>query len=157
MIYRPAIDSTTADRLTITADDLGTRGVPQTGSAMVVLPPAAGIVAVQPDPALPGKSALVVQGTAGTDLIVIRPVGLSRTLYQVTINRGPARVATGVTGRVLVFGLDGSDSLQAATVPGATLLDGGSGDDILVGGFGSDVLRGGPGNDLRLGGGETTG
>jgi Ca2+-binding RTX toxin-like protein len=63
-----------------------------------------------------------------------------------------ANAFSGITGRVLVYGLGGNDTLNVSTVKIATQLYGGDGHDILLGGAAGDLLYGGAGNDMILGG-----
>src|SRR5262249_23535620 len=70
--------------------------------------------------------------------------------------------AFGSTSRIVIFGLDGDDNLNAANSiktpvemhagAGNDTLNGGGGDDILPGEAGDDTLIGGSGRDLLIGG-----
>jgi Ca2+-binding RTX toxin-like protein len=94
----------------------------------------------------------VVQGTAGTDVITVAPNGKVAGSFLVTVNGVPT-VQNGISGRLLLFGLDGTDTLSVS--PKITLpsqLNGGNGNDTLTGGAGKDVLIGGAGNDSLNGG-----
>ena len=61
-------------------------------------------------------------------------------------------VATGLTKKVVVFGGDGNDTLDASLATSPVYLDGGAGDDRLTGGSGNDVLIAGPGTNVLIGG-----
>jgi Ca2+-binding RTX toxin-like protein len=55
----------------------------------------------------------------------------------------------------LVNGGGGNDTIDASTLPAATMaltLDGGTGNDVIIGGRGADSLIGGDGNDTATGG-----
>jgi Ca2+-binding RTX toxin-like protein len=58
------------------------------------------------------------------------------------------------TGKILVYGLDGHDSITIdKKIKLAAFVDGGEGNDTLKGGAGKDVLLGGAGSDQLSGGG----
>jgi len=60
---------------------------------------------------------------------------------------------SGVTGRVIVSGFGGADTLDARAITDLQLLmNGGGADDVLIGGSLDDELRGGTGNDRLIGG-----
>jgi ribosomal protein L35AE/L33A/urease beta subunit len=113
---------------------------------------------------------LVVGGSAGDDTIVLRPADAAGAV-QVTWN-GVDLGAFNPTGKVLVYGGDGNDTIQLAALPGdpeavpftrTAMLFGGEGNDtldasgatgsvVLVGGAGNDTLKGGAGGNLLFGG-----
>jgi Ca2+-binding RTX toxin-like protein len=57
-----------------------------------------------------------------------------------------------VKPRLIFFGGDGNDVLNAGTALGPVVLSGGAGDDSLTGGAGRDILIGGAGADVLDGG-----
>jgi Ca2+-binding RTX toxin-like protein len=146
-------DASVGDAVSVVVDDLGGSGIggPRTASAEVAITPNFGTAELLPDPFKPGTLALVVNGSDGDDAIVVARVGTSATTFVVTRNGGPAQTFTGVSGRLLVFGHAGNDTIQ---VKGAkrTLLDGGAGNDSLTGGSSKDILVSGSGNDTLNGG-----
>jgi Ca2+-binding RTX toxin-like protein len=89
-----------------------------------------------------GNNQIVVQGTAGDDMITVGPLGGS----------GGARNPIEVTGLdcVHLFGDTGDDELVNNTGINS-IIDAGQGNDILVGGTGNDVLFGGAGIDALFG------
>jgi Ca2+-binding RTX toxin-like protein len=116
-------------------------------------------VALQPDPVNATKTALMVGGTTGNDVIKFskdRSGGVKVVMNKVTLG------VFNPTGRVVAFGQAGNDDISI----GATILlpaefYGGEGNDklkagkagsILVGGPGNDKLSGGAGRDLLIGG-----
>jgi len=104
---------------------------------------------LQPDPADPARTALVVGGTAGHDVITFdtRRGGV----VAVLVNGRPQGTFT-PTGRLIAFGGAGNDVLQTTnktTLP--VLFDGGDGNDLLAGGSANDTLLGGNGHDLLIG------
>jgi hypothetical protein len=127
--------------------------------------------ALEPDPAETTKTALVVGGTPGTDVITISPTDGSGQMLAVSIN-GVAQGVFAPTGHVLVYGQNGDDTIrevsqtingQTVTVALPAVLFGGAGNDtlsvvgssadnVLVGGTGSNHLTGGSGQDILIGG-----
>src|SRR5262249_47302951 len=102
-------------------------------------------VSLQPDPCDPTKTALVVNATAGDDIILVW-AGPAPGSVVVVLNDavlGPFSP----TGHVRVFGLAGDDVIiVAGNVTLSVWLDGGAGDDFLHGGAGPDLLLGGDGD-----------
>jgi hypothetical protein len=108
-----------------------------------------GATGLMPDPSDPGKMSLFVGGTPGNDSVSI--VAAARGQVQVKIN-GKNHGKFTVTGRLIVYGGAGNDTLSVATsIKRPALLDGGAGNDILQGGSGNDILVGGPGRDRLFG------
>ncbi len=94
-------------------------------------------------------SAVVFVGTPEPDAITISPAGTG----QVAITSNGTTFAPVNASDVVVFGLDGNDSIvadPALTVP--VELHGGAGDDTLAGAQGNDTIFGGPGSDSMVGG-----
>src|SRR5690606_28157373 len=118
-----------------------------------------------------GGTALVVTGTQQDDNVVIEPAAVEG-MINVVLNGETTTIAE-PTGRIIVEGLSGDDTIQIAAAlthrawlfggsgndqlsagGGASLLFGGEGDDRLLGGASRDVLVGGNGNDRLIGLGE---
>lgn len=147
----------------IGADELGAAG-PDPGPGPGPGPGTSGSAALGADPFIDGATALVIQGTAGDDAIVIgfsprRPKGITVTVNGTAFGPFDRKQVQ----RVIAQGLAGNDDIRVtARTPLLTYLDGGAGDDtlaalgrstdILVGGDGNDVLSAGFGNDLLVGG-----
>lgn len=131
---------------------------------------------VQADPGDAAKSALVVQGTADANYLVLSPgtgnaIALSVSGYSVGSFSAPGGAAFahllvhayaghaiylqgGLSVPALLFGSDGNDFLDASGSIANNVLVGGAGNDVLIGGFGRDLLIGGSGADtLRAGSG----
>jgi Ca2+-binding RTX toxin-like protein len=115
-------------------------------------------VDLQTDPDDPTKTALVVGGTNVRDVIQFTK---SLSAIAVSIN-GAAQGFFSPTGRIIVFGQEGDDSIQVGSTitlatelygnAGADSLAGGGGTNLLLGGDGNDTLTGGNGRDLLIGG-----
>ncbi len=146
LFYVSAIDSVAVGRINVVAQ----RGS-WSGSNSFFVVPAINRISLVGEPDQSGKKSLVIQGTDGADTITVKPVGVSTSAYTVTLN-GVVRTITGVTGRVLAYGLGGNDLLDLSALKIATRQDGGVGNDILLGGSVSDTLFGGTGADLLIGG-----
>ncbi len=100
----------------------------------------------------PTKTALLIAGTPGNDTIDFTQLG-KKGVVQVVVNGAPLGSFL-PTGRIIVYGLDGDDTIQMAS--GIRLsgeLYGGSGNDRLFGGGGANILLGGDGDDQLDGGG----
>jgi hypothetical protein len=130
-------------------------------------------VALQTDPADPTKTAVVIEGTTGNDVITISPADATGMSVNVTIN-GVLQPGNpfAPTGPLLVYGQGGIDTIQevtkvfgSKTVPvgvqavlfagtGNTTVSaaGSSANNVLVGGGGQDILTGGSGRDVLIGG-----
>src|SRR5207247_2812234 len=116
--------------------------------------------ALQPDPCYPGKMALYVVGTAGNDLIELRPATQSGSI-EVVLN-GASLGTFAPTGRVVIYAGAGDDTvLGAGAVSQQTWMYGEQGNDTLnlgngggiaFGGVGNDQMNGGSGRDILLGG-----
>jgi hypothetical protein len=130
---------------------------------------------VQPDADHPGKFALIVQGTEGSDHIQITPdngqlrvqidgpgvhydqefaLPISRLEVYGQGGNDHIEIDPAVTAAAFVFAGDGNDHVEAGGGP--TVLVGGGGNDELVGGSGPTILIGGKGHDhLEAGTGST--
>jgi hypothetical protein len=158
-----------SDTIKVTAVDGAGNLTPLT-AALTVNVQAAALV---PDPADGSRTALVIEGTAGNDVITISPANSSGTTVTLTINGtvqpgGPFAP----TGDILVYGQGGNDTIQevAKAIGGRTVLvavpavlvagsgnttlsaAGSSANNVLVGGGGKDSLTGGAGRDVLIGG-----
>ena len=126
------------------------------GSATRTLTVTVGAVSVEPDPLLPGQSALFVGGTSGDDRIQITGKKNS-TEIQVRIDSEHPQTRyeqafAGPFSRIVVYGGAGNDRIQVEnSISLPALLDGGAGNDWLRGGSGNSTLLGGDGNDWLLG------
>jgi hypothetical protein len=128
---------------------------------------------LEADPSDGTKTALVIGGTSGNDIITISPADASGAIVTVTINGVVQRGGPfAPTGHLLVYGQGGNDTIQEVTkvfgtttatvaVPavlfagtGNTTLSaaGSSANNVLVGGGGKDSLTGGRGRDILIGG-----
>ena len=163
----PVIDTGSNPSNTL-VDQRGTGFVRQMGAGVDIgavetqLPTGAQLLA---DPQHPGKYVLVITGTNGKDNIEVEseahhvPVELQGQSYiQVFFNgeSGPNSqlfsFLTEDVGRIMIYGLDGNDTLEVETnVSIDSIIDGGAGNDTLTGGNGNDVLLGQAGNDSLSG------
>jgi len=148
--YQTATDSLVSENLTLSVTDTSSP-LPQTVTKTISLVPLKNTVAKVADPLAPTKINLTIQGTDNADTVLVRPSGTSTTTYLVTLG-GATQTVTGITGKVLVFGFAGNDSITLETVKIATQVDAGDGNDIVVGGSAADIIFGGNGADLLIGG-----
>jgi Ca2+-binding RTX toxin-like protein len=94
---------------------------------------------------------LVVDGTNAADTIAIVP-GDRRGEVKAIVN-GVTSPSFRPTGRILVFGYGGNDSIVVSpAVRNTAWLIGGADDDLLMAGGGPSLLMGNDGNDTMLGG-----
>jgi Ca2+-binding RTX toxin-like protein len=127
--------------------------------------------ALQTDPIDSTKTALVVGGTTGGDIIIATPTNATGSI-QVTIN-GRSQGVFQPTGHIIVYSQGGNDVISlrkkgtgstAIPIQVPALLFGGGGNDtldvrgsiannVLVGGSGNSTLYGGGGRDILIGGG----
>jgi PKD repeat protein len=106
-------------------------------------------VALQADPQDGTKTALVVGGTTGGDVILVKNRGKGKV--EVFIN-GKSQGTFKPNGHVIVFGQAGNDLIEVDdSVKLSAWLFGDAGNDILLGGGGDDLLAGGDGHDLLYG------
>src|SRR5262245_34829339 len=133
-------------------------------------------VTIQTDPGDASSSALIVEGTANGETVVLSPgtgngVALSyngislgtiaapggaafgRLLLYGYAGNDTLRLTGGLTVPALLFGSDGNDTLDASGSSANNVLLGGAGTDALTGGSGRDLLIAGPGTDTVRGGG----
>ncbi len=150
-------DTTNSDTITIGIDDQGNAGVggALTASVTINITPSFNTAEVVSDPFKAGTTALVINGGSGNDTILVNPNGSVKNSFLVTIN-GNTQTFNGVTGRILVFGQDGNDTITMSTlVKKQTLLSGGNGNDVITGGSGIDFISGGLGTNTINGGAGT--
>jgi Ca2+-binding RTX toxin-like protein len=103
------------------------------------------------DPALPGKISVVIHGTSYNDTITVQSASNLTANYTVTVN-GATTPMLGITGRFIVYGLDGNDYIDLTASKVAVRVDGGRGNDVILGGTVADVLFGADGADFIAGG-----
>ena len=105
---------------------------------------------LEPDPFNVTKSALVVHGSVGNDLINFGLLSGNR----IVVKNGKQVVGTfKPSGRIIVYGNDGNDAVWAnARIKNGLEFHGQNGNDSLFGGKANDVLSGGAGNDSLTGG-----
>lgn len=115
---------------------------------------------VRPSAVAPGKFDLAWGGTPGADGVTFyyqgQP-GAAQLHVLVTMENGQVvnrnTPVNGVTGRIVAFGMDGNDTLNAQTVvPNRVEFYGGNGNDVLIGGVQADKLAGQAGDDILVGG-----
>ncbi|HEX3151629.1 MAG TPA: hypothetical protein VHR66_26380 [Gemmataceae bacterium] len=107
-----------------------------------------------PDPLLPGKQSLVLNGSDAQDFITIRPAATKGSTLLVTLNSGPSLLFDNVTGHIQVAGNNGNDVIYIdPKLKNPAIVDGGAGDDSITCGAGNDSITGGLGND-RIDGGK---
>ncbi len=104
---------------------------------------------------------LIVGGTSANDVITVTPSG---NRLVVVLNRRTigSFLASDITGRILVRGLDGADRITVSAAmakpselrgdAGNDSLTSGAGNDSLLGGLGNDTLKAGSGTNLLDGG-----
>jgi uncharacterized repeat protein (TIGR01451 family) len=97
------------------------------------------------DPCIPGRSALLVSGTAGNDIIQLKSASGGRV--KVIVNS--ANLGTfAPTGLVIVLGQAGNDTISVEpAILQPRILYGNGGNDTITDGFGLGVLLGGDGDD----------
>ena len=142
---------TAADTLAGAGLSIATQRGTFTGRATVSLTPAEGRVVRVSDPVLAGKVSVMIHGTGSRDTVSVQPVGTSTSSYTVRLN-GVTTTVTGITGRIVAFGLGGNDDIDLSLSRVAVRADGGEGNDVVLGGRLSDALFGGNGADLVAGG-----
>jgi Ca2+-binding RTX toxin-like protein len=130
---------------TITVGDLTGTGIGQVNLDLAS-PPGSGVGDGQAD-------TVILNGTNRTDKV--RVVGAGTNF---TVSGLPALVAVsgseGNNDQLVVNTLDGSDAIDASTLPAGVVrltVDAGAGNDLIVGSQGADALIGGDGNDFVIG------
>jgi len=104
-------------------------------------------------PASAADRVLVLEGTAGNDVISVLPSSFNNADFVVAYNALNLYFA-GPFSAILMHGLGGNDRLTiGASLQISTFLFGGSGNDTLTGAAGSDILVGGEGADVLVGNG----
>jgi hypothetical protein len=104
---------------------------------------------LQSDSADPTKTALVVGGTTGSDMIRLSPATGGQ--IEVIIN-GVGQGTFAPTGRIIVYGQAGDDDIKlAGSISNDAWIYGGAGNDELMGGSGDNVLFGEDGDDTLIG------
>jgi Ca2+-binding RTX toxin-like protein len=107
------------------------------------------------DPAQPGKTALYVYGTGGSDTILVNPAtgaGAAKGWVTVLIN-GVSRGTFDPTGRIVIHGIAGNETIGVSPqVTTPAFIYGGQGNDVLWGGGGPSVIVGGAGSNNLYGG-----
>ena len=96
---------------------------------------------------------VVAEGTNGADTIEVLAGGTSATVGGLPASLTIADLEA--ADQLVIVGLDGNDTISAATVPAGVMqltIDGGAGNDTIVGSVGADALIGGAGNDAVRGG-----
>jgi ELWxxDGT repeat protein len=135
----------------LTATDPGGFTSPAASAAVNVLPVS---VSIQADPANTARQMLVIDGTAGSDSIVLG-TGASNgvTLSFAGTALGNILPSNGNPfALVIVLGEGGNDTLDARALAVNCVLVGGSGNDTLYGGSGRNLLIGGAGGDTLFAG-----
>jgi len=148
--YQSAADSVASTTIILRVTDTSSV-LPQTVTKTIELLPLKNIGAKVIDPSSATKTNLTIQGTDNADSVWIRPSGASTTTYLVTLG-ARTQTVTGITGKILVFGFAGNDSINLESVKIATRVDSGDGNDIVMGGSAADIIFGGNGADLLIGG-----
>ncbi len=115
------------------------------------------------------RSFFVLKGSEGDDQLTLDYALTSQAnaddqiLFLALGGNDSIYVDSSVINKVVVFGGDGNDTINAAGAAAAVLLDGGDGndylvggqyDDVLIAGSGTNVLYGGDGNNRFVGGGN---
>ena len=124
--------------------------------------PADNTVTITADPASPGKTMIVLVGTAGGEVLAVDQAnGGFIQIKRNNVAVGAAISAANIS-RIVMFGRAGNDTLkvdprlgivaQLFGEDGNDALNGAGGPDTLVGGPGNDYFKGGAGQDLILGG-----
>jgi hypothetical protein len=106
-----------------------------------------------PDPQLPGKQMLILNGSDAADFITVRPAAQKGNTLLVTIDSGPSLLFDNVTGHIQINGNNGNDVIYIdPKIKNPAIIDGGAGDDTITGGAGNDVITGGLGTNTIDGG-----
>jgi parallel beta-helix repeat protein len=110
------------------------------------------VVRLEDDPLKPGRTALVVHGSAANDTIAFGSLNAGRIVTVNVNGKSYGQYLASSLSRLIAYGHDGNDRITlASNLSVAAFLSGGNGDDTLIGGRGSDVLLGGAGRDALTG------
>ena len=102
------------------------------------------VVRLEEDPLKPGRTALVVHGSAANDTIVFGSLNAGRIVTVQVNGNSYGQYLASTLSRLIAYGHDGNDRITVASnLSVAAFLSGGNGDDTLQGGRGNDVLLGG--------------
>jgi len=95
------------------------------------------------------NNVLTISGTSGNDVTTITQ---SKSTLNVVRNGIAESFDATQVSRLMIYGVDGNDSIDfsGTNIPG--YVDAGTGDDRVVGGGGNDTLTGGAGKDSLYGG-----
>jgi hypothetical protein len=99
-------------------------------------------------------STLLVEGTSGSDYIVVRQSGSTISVDGTSIKSGSSYVSSLAASRVrmvYVRGYAGNDTINVSTLNIPTMIWGGAGNDRIYGGNQSDYIYGDQGNDTIYG------
>ena len=97
---------------------------------------------------------LLVEGSDGSDYILVRPTRNARVEVYIRSGREARRFFFD-RDRIIDVGIDagaGNDRVSASRMEGFVRIDGGEGNDRIFGGIDGAVLQGGPGRDYLYGG-----
>ena len=144
LTFKSANFDTTPAKLSLSAKDASGNSA----SFISILAPTENLITTITDPEIAGKKSILIVGTSNGDSVTVTGSG---TVYRVVLN-GRAVSLSGVTGRVLAFGLAGNDTIDMPSVAIATVSYGGDGNDIIRAGSAADRIFGGNGADLLAGG-----
>ena len=150
--YASRLDDANADTMTVKITDSGYRGAASKSAIKnVKLQPSMSTITKINDPGMPGRSSIVVHGSAKADSIKVVP-GKVANSYQVSIGSS-VKTISGIDGRILAFGFAGNDVIDLSAVTSIpTRLDGGDDNDVVKGGAVADTIFGGAGTDMLVGG-----
>ena len=98
-----------------------------------------------------GPGADNLDGAGGRDTVV-EAADDDFVLTDTTLTIGGVTDALTDIEQASLTGGAGDNTIDASAFTGATLLNGGDGDDVLIGGSGTDILVGGAGDDILQGG-----
>jgi Ca2+-binding RTX toxin-like protein len=164
--YTPDLGYFGADSFTYTISD-GRGGTSTATVSLTVVQAAANSIYLVPDPAL-GGTMLIINGSNVADMIHIAPANNPAGVE--VFFQGVSRGVYYPTGRIIVFGYGGNDSITLAGAVrnmawlygddgndtlnlnnGGGIAFGGNGNDQILGGDGADILIGGQGADSIVG------
>jgi Ca2+-binding RTX toxin-like protein len=115
---------------------------------------ATGTIPVPPPVATLTGGVLSVTGTGGNDKIMVTRATVRGVLrVSATVNGAGAAFAFSKVKRVEVFGGDGNDIIDCASLSQPCQIEAGKGNDSVTGGTGNDTLSGASGKDTLSGNG----